>query len=227
MNSLDFIVIGVFRSLSKEYDARTVRVPLRAAQELTAASGVNSVVVLLADTDLTLRSRTNIEARLPPGFEIKTWQELADFYNNAAALYQRQFGVLQGIILVMVLLSVANSVNMTLYERTPEFGIMRALGRTGRDVFRLAVLETALLGVIGATLGVAAGTILAWIISAIGISMPPPPNSESGFIASVQVVPAVLAAAFGLGLVATITASLGPARRLARMPVVEALRRAV
>jgi putative ABC transport system permease protein len=226
MNTLDFNVIGVFRSLSKEYDARTVRIPLRAAQELTATSGVNSVVVLLADTDLTVRARADLDGRLPPGFEVKTWQELADFYNNAAALYRRQFGVLQVIILVMVLLSVANSVNMTLHERTPEFGIMRALGRTGRDVFRLAVLETALLGIIGAALGVAGGVILAWIVSAIGISMPPPPNSESGFIASVQVVPAVLAAAFGLGLVATVAAALVPARRLARMPVVEALRRA-
>ena len=104
---------------------------------------------------------------------------------------------------------------------------MRALGQTGRDVFRLAVLETALLGMIGAALGVAAGSILAWIISAIGIPMPPPPNSESGFIASVQVVPKVLAAAFGLGFIASIGAALLPARRLARIPVVEALRRAI
>jgi putative ABC transport system permease protein len=227
MNTLDFKVVGVFRSLSKEYDARAVRVPLRAAQELTATSGVSSVVMLLADTGLTAPARADLEARLPPGLEVKSWQELADFYNNTAALYERQFGVLQGIILVMVLLSVANSVNMTLHERTPEFGIMRALGRTGRDVFRLAMLETALLGMIGAALGVAAGSALAWIISAIGIPMPPPPNSESGFIASVQVVPAILAAAFGLGLFASIGAALVPARRLARMPVVEALRRAV
>jgi putative ABC transport system permease protein len=227
MNALDFKIVGVFRSLSKEYDARAVRVPLRAAQELTATSGVNSVVVLLADTGLTAGARSELEARLPPGFEVKTWQELADFYNNAAALYERQFGVLQFIILVMVLLSVANSVNMTLHERTPEFGIMRALGRTGRDVFRLAMLECTLLGTIGATLGVVVGTILAWLVSSIGIPMPPPPNSESGIVASIQVVPAVLLAAFGLGLGATVVAAFGPARRLARIPVVEALRRAV
>ena len=227
MNTLDFKLVGVFRSLSKEYDARAVRVPLRAAQELTATSGVNSVVVLLADTDLTARARADLETRLPPGFEVKTWQELADFYNNTAALYERQFGVLQVIILVMVLLSVANSVNMTLHERMPEFGIMRALGRTGRDVFRLAVLETALLGVIGAALGVAVGSILAWIISAIGIPMPPPPNSESGFTAAIRIVPMILAAAFALGIFASIGASLLPARHLARIPVVEALRRGV
>lgn len=227
MNTLDFKVVGVFRSLSKEYDAHALRVPLRAAQELTATSGVNSVVVLLADTGLTARARADLDERLPPGFEVKTWQELADFYNNTAALYERQFGVLQIVILVMVLLSVANSVNMTLHERTPEFGIMRALGRTGRDVFRLAVLETALLGAIGAALGIAVGAALALVISAIGIPMPPPPNSESGFTAAIRIVPMILAAAFALGILASIGASLLPARNLARIPVVEALRRGV
>jgi putative ABC transport system permease protein len=226
MNTLDFKVVGVFRSLSKEYDARAVRIPLRAAQELTATSGVSAVVVLLADTDFTARARADLEARLP-GYEIKTWQELADFYNNTAALYERQFGVLQVIIVVMVLLSVANSVNMSLHERTPEFGIIRALGRTGRDVFRLAVLETALLGAIGAAMGVVVGAVLAVVISAIGIPMPPPPNSESGFTAAIRIVPMILTAAFALGILASIGASLLPARHLARIPVVEALRRGV
>src|SRR5204863_9093901 len=125
------------------------------------------------------------------------------------------------------LLSVANSVNMTLHERTPEFGIMRALGRTSRHVFRLAMLETALMGVIGAALGVIAGILLALAISAIGIPMPPPPNSESGFTATIQIVPTVMAGAFVLGFVASVGAALIPARRLARIAVVEALRRAV
>jgi putative ABC transport system permease protein len=227
MNTLDFKLVGVFRSLSKEYDARAVRVPLTSAQELTAVTGVNAIVVLLADTDLTATVGAALQARLPAGFEVKTWQQLADFYNNTAALYERQFGVLQAIILVMVLLSVANSVSMTLHERTSEFGIMRALGGTRRDVFRLAMLETALLGAIGATLGVAAGAILALLISAIGIPMPPPPNSESGFVATIRIVPAVLAAALALGFLATVVAALLPARRIAGIPVVDALRHGV
>ena len=227
MNTLDFKVVGIFRSLSKEYDARAIRIPLRAAQELTATSGVNAVVVLLGDTALTERARAYLEAKLPPGLEVKTWQELADFYNSTAALYQRQFGVLQFIILVMVLLSVANSVNMTLHERTAEFGIMRALGRTGRHAFGLALLETSLLGAIGAGLGIIAGAILALAVSAIGIPMPPPPNSESGFTAAIRLVPTVMAGAFVLGLFASVAAALFPARRLARITVVEALRRAI
>ena len=49
----------------------------------------------------------------PKGFEIIPWTALSDFYEKTIALYDRQFGVLRSIILVMVLLSVANSVNMS------------------------------------------------------------------------------------------------------------------
>jgi len=107
-------------------------------------------VVLLRDTSQTDRVRDRLAASLPNGrYEIKTWLELADFYVGAKAFYERQFAVLQGIILVMVLLSVANTVSMSLHERTGEFGVMRALGRRGVDVFQLAVVESAILGVIG------------------------------------------------------------------------------
>jgi len=41
-----------------------------------------------------------------------------DFYNKTVALYRRQFGALQAIILVMLVLSVASTVNMVVYERT-------------------------------------------------------------------------------------------------------------
>jgi len=226
MNTLQFTVMGVFRSLSKEYDARAVQISLGTAAELVDTTGITAVVVLLDDTTNTDRALASLRAQLPADrYEIMTWRELADFYNGTAALYERQFAVLQVIILVMVLLSVANNVNMTLHERTPEFGIMRALGRTGRDIFRQAVLETTLLGVLGATMGVVIGVALAVVISIIGIPMPPPPNSETGFTAAIRVVPAILAAAFGLGILASIGASLLPARHLARIPVVEALRR--
>jgi putative ABC transport system permease protein len=228
MNTLEFSVVGKFRSLSKEYDARAVQIPLAAAAELVDTPGVSAVVLLLDDTEATERARVLLAAKLPPEqFEIKTWEQLADFYNSTTALYQRQFAVLQLIILLMVLLSVANTVNMTLHERTSEFGVMRALGRRSADIFRLAVIETAVLGVVGAALGVIVGIAMAVLVSAIGISMPPPPNFEAGFTMAIRVVPSVVVVAFLLGVAGAVAASLLPAWKIARIPVVEALREAI
>ena len=227
MNTLPFEVVGVFRTLSREYDARALRITLVAAQELNATSGISTEVILLDDTAKTDATRTALLASLPPGFEIKSWDELASFYTNTAALYRRQFGFLQAIILVMVLLGVSNSMTMTLHERTTEFGVLRALGRKSTDVFALAVVESAMLGALGALAGLAFAVVVALAISAVGIPMPPPPNSESGFVATIRVVPMVLAFGFALGLVATVCGALLPSWRIARMPIVDALSRGI
>ncbi len=225
LNTLEVTVVGIFQTFSKEYDARAARIQLAAAQELLNTKGVNSLVVSLKRTEDT-RPVRDILARELDGtrYEVKTWQDLNDFYENTVALYERQFGVLQFIILVMVLLSVSNSVNMSVLERVGEFGTMMAVGNRRRTVFRLVMTENLLLGLAGAVVGVILGVVLAWLISAIGIPMPPPPNSNRGYIAEIRVVPVIAFTAFAVGFLATVLAAPLPARRVARTPIVDALR---
>jgi putative ABC transport system permease protein len=228
LNTLEFNVVGVFQSFSKEYDARAARIPLSATHELLNTEGVNSLVVSLKRTSDTLPVARAIGQQFDSKeLEVKTWQELNDFYESTVALYQRQFGVLQFIILVMVLLSVANSVNMSVLERVGEFGTMMAMGNRRSDVFRLVMIENLLLGLLGATIGVVVGLVLAWAISAVGIPMPPPPNANRGYTAHIRVLPFTVLAAFGVGLLATVLAAPLPARRVSRTPVVDALRQNV
>jgi putative ABC transport system permease protein len=225
LNTLEFDVVGVFQSFSKDFDARAVRIPLAAARELLGSTGVNTLVVSLKQTQDTDRVAETLRATLQPKeHELRTWVQLNDFYEKTIALYQQQFGFLQAIILVMVLLSVANSVNMTVFERLGEFGTMMALGNRRGHVFRLILLENALLGAIGSVLGVAVGVGLAHLISTVGIPMPPPPNANIGYTAYIQIVPAEIARAFGVGLAATVLAACIPAYRVTRTDVVEALR---
>jgi putative ABC transport system permease protein len=228
INTLEFEVVGVFRTFSKDYDARAVKIPLRAAQELLDTTGANVLVVSLKRTRDTERVARALAGPLASeGLEVMRWDELNDFYAKTVDLYDRQFGVLQLIILAMVLLSVMNTVNMTVFERTGEFGTMRALGNSGIDVLALVMTESALLGVIGAAIGVVIGVLLASGISAVGIPMPPPPNADIGYIARIRIVPAVVAGAFAVGVLATLLAAIPPALRAARMPVVDALRQNV
>jgi putative ABC transport system permease protein len=228
LNTLDFEVVGTFRSFSRDYDARAVRVPLAAAQELLNAKGVNTLVVSLADSLQTPRIAALLSAQLDPvKYEVKQWNELTDFYDKTVALYDRQFGVLRLIVLLMVLLGVANSVNMSVFERVGDFGTMMALGNRRIDVFKLVMLENILVGAAGSLAGVILGVVLALIISAIGIPMPPPPSSELGYLAQIRIVPKEIVLAFVVGFVATVAAALFPARRVTRIPVVDALRQNV
>lgn len=228
LNTADFVIVGVFQTYSKEFDARAVRIPLAAAQTLLNTDGVNAVVVSLKRTPDTGAVHALLTQRLDPTvFELMSWQELNDFYAKTVVLYKRQFGVLQLIVLLMVLLSVANSVNMSTFERVGEFGTLRALGNRSGHVFRLILVENTIVGLIGGLLGVALGIVLALVISAIGIPMPPPPNANLGYTALIRIVPEEIAMAFAVGFLATVCASILPARRVVRIPVVDALRQSI
>ena len=93
-----------------------------------------------------------------------------------------------------------------------------------RHTFGLIVTESAALGLAGSLIGILVGVVLAAAISAVGIPMPPPPNSDLAYTARIQIVPAEIALAFAVGMVATVSASILPAWRTTRTPVVEALR---
>jgi putative ABC transport system permease protein len=225
VNTLDFELIGVFQSYSKEFDARAVRIPLAAARELLDTNGAHILVVMLQRTEDTPSIAERLETQLASeGFEVSRWDKLSDFYDKTVALYDRQFGVLRLIILLMVLLSVANSVNMTIFERTREFGTMIALGSRPSSIFRTILLESTLIGLIGAFLGVAIGSSLGLVISAIGIPMPPPPNANLGYIAEIRLSLWQIIISAMIGFVATLLASIRPAYRVSKLDVVEALR---
>ncbi|MBA4142483.1 MAG: ABC transporter permease [Nitrosospira sp.] len=225
LNSMDFEVTGIFQSFSNDYDSRAVKIPLAAAQELLDKVSVNALVVTLGRTSDTDRIAESLKEQFDPlDLEVKTWIELNDFYEKTVELYKGQFGVLQLIILVMILLSVANSVNMSVFERVGEFGTMMALGNRNSQVVGLIMTESILLGLIGSALGLAFGMLCALVISAVGIPMPPPPNANLGYTAQIQIVPSALLISFTIGFAATVVATLLPARHVSRTQVAEALR---
>lgn len=227
-NLLEFQVVGVFQTFSKDYDARAVRITLGAAQELLATAGAHTGVMLLKNTPDTQPVADFLRKTLGnKEFEIKTWVDLNEFYNQTVTLYQQQFGFLVVIILVMLLLSVSNTVNIGIFERVSEFGTMMAIGNRSSRVFSLIVTESVCLGVIGSLAGVVIGWVLAHLISQVGIPMPPPPNADQGYISKILVVPGVITMSFGIGIVAALLASLLPAFKVSRMPIAEALRQGV
>jgi putative ABC transport system permease protein len=225
LNSLEFAVVGVFQTISKDYDDHAVRIDMDAAHELIGVEAAHALVLSLDDTEATDQVAGLLKEEYPTGeYELRTWHELADFYQKTVDMYGRQFRVLQLIVLVMVLLSVANSVNMAVHERIGEFGTLMALGDHRGHIFRLVVTENTILGIIGGLAGVLAGVLLAQGISAVGIPMPPPPNTNTGYTALIRLTPFIVLMPFLVGFCATTLASLLPARRVSRVPVVEALR---
>lgn len=228
MNSLEFEVVGTFQTFSKDYDAVALRLPLAAVQELLGVSGANVAVVELVNTADTDALATALgDGFGTRGFVVERWEDLDPFYRQTVELYRQQFGFLIAVILLLVVLGVGTAMGMSIHERAAEFGTLRALGTRDESIRKLILVESLVLGAVGAGVGLILGNLLALAISAVGIPMPPPPNSDLGYLSLIRLSLPVSLLAFAVGALAPLLAAVGPARRSVKMPIVDALQRGV
>ena len=182
---------------------------------------------ITADSDLALKA-SSAEAR--PALEQKVERLVERDYPNLAVLsndelkadiedqLNQTFGIFNALVAVAIFVSlfgVINTLSMSVIERTREIGVLRALGATRWQIRRTITDESLVIALIGAAMGIAIGTGLGWALlkglsfGIPGVSYQPPLATMVG----------VAVAAVVLGLIAAIL----PARRAARLDVVEAL----
>ncbi len=124
--------------------------------------------------------------------------------------------VLLAMALLIALFGIANTLALSVYERTREFGLLRAVGMTRRQVRSTVRWESVLIALLGTALGTAIGVGFGWsLIRAIahsnaGINVLAIPVRQLAIIAAVAAIAAVGAAAL-------------PARRAARLDVIDAV----
>ena len=227
INAVDFRVAGVVRTGSKEYDSVFVKIPIELAQRAKETGEVERIVVLLHDTDDLPALQPRIEEVLSSfddEFETRRWDELAGFYEAVVALYTGIFTVFAGIVGVVVMFSVANTMTMAVFERTGEIGALRAIGARRSTLVAMFLTEGAGVGVLGAGLGVVASWLIAGAVQATGgIAMPPPPGMSQGFQAYFSLTGDVLRNAFAVTMAATLVSAVYPAYAASRIRIVEAL----
>lgn len=227
LNAFDVKVKGIFYTASKEFDDRALRLPIDIAQKLIRTKGIQTLVVLLDATENTLKAKDDILKTIQSmdtEMEIRVWGELADFYNKTVELYGRQFFILKLIITIIVVLSIFNTINMAIWERTREIGTIMAMGYKKMDIMKLFLAEGFILGILGGISGILLGILLARVISFFGIPMPPPPGATIGWTAFIKVVPDLLVSAMTISVFASLLSSLYPAFKASNLMITDALR---
>jgi putative ABC transport system permease protein len=123
------------------------------------------------------------------------------------------FYVLLGLAVFISLIGVANTLGLSIYERTRELGMLRAIGMSRRQVRTMIRYEAVITALIGAILGLALGVVFAALIAQ--------PLKQEGFTLSYPVgtLIGILVLAALLGVIAAIV----PARRASRLDVLESL----
>jgi putative ABC transport system permease protein len=185
---------------------------------------------LLSRIDLRLRPGVDVsafgdrlQAHLPAGLAVARPQEDVARTASLSRAYRVNLNVLALVALFTGGLLVFSTQVLSVVRRRAHFALLRVLGVTRRGLVSLLVAEGALLGVLGSSLGIPAGFLMAnAAVRIIG------PDLGSGYFRGVAptltLVPVALALCFALGVVVAVLGSLLPALEAARAAPAAALR---
>ena len=188
---------------------------------LDLGDGATQLVVRIDD----INNVADVEGALNRQFETQgmPWRVTA-WYDNA--VYSRVVGMFGGIgklisiiLVLMVGVVTSNALLMAFFERIRELGTLRAIGMRKLDIYRLLYTESALVGIVGALLGLMVGVALVLLGASIGIPL--------GGIVHQEIHPVLNAASLVVSvaapLVCIVIAAAIPIRAVSRMSVIASL----
>ncbi|MFB6181031.1 MAG: ABC transporter permease [Candidatus Nanohalobium sp.] len=164
----------------------------------------------------SLRSARNLE-KGEEDFTTRIAADIIDSFRSQLSLIRGFLVGLGSISLLVGGVGIMNTMYTSVTERTKEIGVMKAVGATNRQILKIFLIESGIIGLIGGILGIISGLGVSFAASKI-ISQQVGLTMEPG--ASPELVLGSLAFAFTVGTVS----GFFPARKAAKMNPVEALR---
>ena len=221
-------VVGTFSTGQAAFDRSQMHVPLEDFQQAFGMEDGAHAIALLTDQS----TARDIAAELGDGTVVgRSWQELIPDIHQLAELKHQGSYMMYALLVVLVTFSIVNAFLMTTFERTPEFGTLKALGMRPGGIMGMLALEALWMSLLGLALTFAICAPLIGVLSVTGISFGEAyAEATEQFMVPERLYPAFgyrAAVEFGVAvLVLTQLAAAVPAWRLRRLRVVDALRAA-
>ncbi len=213
-----------FGSVSTIGGATLAGFDLATAQRLFGKSGrLDEIAVASKPNVPTDQLLQQIRSILPPDTQVRTGQGQAaeDSKNtNAFISFLQKFLLgFGGVALFVGSFVIANSLSITIAQRTRELATLRTLGASRRQLLRSIIIEALVIGTLAAVIGLFVGLALAKglfaLFDAVGFTLP-----NNGLTFETRTVLVSLA----VGIIVTLLASLRPAMRATRVPPIAAVR---
>ena len=219
-----FRLVGFTQLGSASFGGASIaQVTLPVAQALTHKIGrFDQISVAAADGVSATALKNRIARQMPRGVKVETAKENAD---RGSEEIRENLSFLPTILLVFGFIGVFvgsflifNTFSITVAQRISEFGMLRTLGASRRQILTTVLVEAGAVGLIGAVIGIGGGFLVAMGINGLfellGFDLP----TTDLVLASRTVVVSIL-----VGVVVTLVSSLVPALRSTRVPPIAAL----
>jgi len=151
------------------------------------------------------------------GFPNVQVQDQAAFREQQAGFIDQLLGLVTALLLMSILIAlfgIVNTLGLSIYERTRELGLLRAVGMSRRQVKRMIRWEAVIIAVFGAVLGIAIGVLFGWALQQA--------LADEG-VTSLQIPVVQLLVYLVFAGLAGVLAAIWPARRAAKLNVLEAI----
>ena len=161
-----------------------------------------------------LEERINAIVAKYPGVEIRDEDGLVEEANNQIQVLLNVIYGFLSISIFVALFGITNTLSLSVYERTREIGLMRAIGTYRKQIRRMIFIESSIISIFGAALGTGLGIFFAWsLIQTL---------ADEGFtVFAVSISQTFMW--IGISIVAGVIAAILPAIRASRQNILEAI----
>jgi len=166
-------LVGIFDSGQMELDRSLLQIPAAAFRE---GFGLDDEAHILAITIENVKSVDEVAAQiqtvLGDNLRVYTWQQLMPELQQTIDMKKSGTKLFFGMLVLMVTFSIVNTYIMTVVERTPEFGMLLAIGMKPWSIIWMLSYEAFFVGLLGVGLGLLISGILVGVLSSVGIPLP-------------------------------------------------------
>lgn len=164
-----FTVAGIFNTGFPSYDQSSVIMPLAQAQTFTRTGDrASSIIVTLRDREDTAELAAALAS---PGTAILTWEDMNQLMLTMMEAGGAFYYIIYIIVILVVAVLIANTLLMSVFERTREMGILASLGMKQRQIMLMVLLEAVILALLGIAVGLVLGLGTVFYLSRIGFDM--------------------------------------------------------
>lgn len=219
-----YMDINYFRHLYQKYVST-----LKAEERKKALAAVANYSNLKVTVDNFKNVEEVQEAIDALGYQTDSLAKLMAPMLSTANMLQMVLGAIGAVSMLVSAINIANTMIMSIYERTKEIGIMKVLGCLVRDVKKLFLFEAGMIGLIGGVVGITLSYIASWAINKFGgplfqalMSTNYMYNPENSKFSDIPLWLPLVAA--GLSMLVGILSGYYPASRATKISAIEAMK---
>jgi lipoprotein-releasing system permease protein len=219
-----FEVTGLFDTGMFQYDNQFVVLSRDMAQKFTGlGNAVSGIAVRVTDPDQAPAVGEALEKRLGYPYRALDWQTQNVSLFSALQLEKLAMGLIIFFIMVVAAFNIVGTLTMVVTDKTKEIGILRAMGLTSSAVARVFLLQGAVIGIVGTSVGLVLGLVTSYVVDKSGwVRINPAVYFIDHLPVHVELRDVLVVV--GASLAIAVLATVYPSRTAANLTPVEAIR---